>query len=161
MMRTVARRAARTAALAVALVLAACSPDRYTGPTSLEDTKFAPALGVNLAASTRTPEGVYYRDLAVGSGPALAVGPTVVFSFQEWLADGTLLETIPAASPLELVFEPASGLIPGLGIGMTGMRAGGRRQIIVPWALGFGAAGYQDVPRFAILVFDVQLDEIR
>lgn len=159
MTRILARRAARAAALS--LLLAACSPDRYTGPTSLEDTEFAPALNVNLAASTRTAEGVYYRDLAVGTGPALVAGPTIVTSFQEWVADGTLLESIPEASPVELAFVPSSGLIPGLGIGMTGMQAGGRRQIIVPWAFGFGAAGFQNVPRFAILVFDVRLHEIR
>jgi hypothetical protein len=33
----------------------------------IESTTFAPALAVNLAASTKTPSGLYYRDLTVGT----------------------------------------------------------------------------------------------
>ena len=32
---------------------------------------FASSLGVNLAAMTKTPDGLYYRDLTVGNGPVL------------------------------------------------------------------------------------------
>ena len=61
------------ALLIAALVLpfaAACSVVDSTGSSggTVESTDFAASLGVNLAASTRTADGVYLRDISVGTG---------------------------------------------------------------------------------------------
>ena len=69
----------RRIAIVLGLVLGACS--RPNGPPTILDTKFAPALEVNLAASTKTPSGLYYRDITLGPATAAAIR-------QEWSGFG-------------------------------------------------------------------------
>ena len=48
-------------------------------------------------------------------------------------------------------------VIPGIDQGVVGMRVGGRRRIVVPPDLGFGAQGTDSVPGNATLLFEVEL----
>src|SRR4051794_10537438 len=77
-----------------ALLLGACGSDTVTAVPEpvIETTTFAPALNVNLAASTKT-FGMYYRDLGTpGTGDVATAGKTVSLHYTGWLADGTSFE---------------------------------------------------------------------
>jgi peptidylprolyl isomerase len=130
-------------------------------PVSIETTTFAPALGVDLAASTRTSTGLYYRDLTVGTGATVAAGQLVSVRYTGWLANGTQFDSnVSSASPFE--FTLGSGqVIPGFDQGIAGMRVGGRRQVIIPPALGYGAAGSGTIPGNAVIVFTVEVVGVR
>lgn len=141
----------------VALSLVACTGEiAGLGPPSDPATEtFASSLGVNLAAMTRTPDGLYYRDLAIGSGAVLAHDTTVTVTYSGYLADGTLFD-----SGTNSKFGTA-GLVPGFREGLIGMHVNGRRQLVIPSALGYGEAGRPPtIPRQATLVFTVDLVSI-
>ena len=58
-------------------------------------------------------------------------------------------------------FTPgAAEVIPGFEQGVLGMKVGGRRQILVPPALGYGLNGYAAVPGNAVLVFTIDAASI-
>jgi peptidylprolyl isomerase/FKBP-type peptidyl-prolyl cis-trans isomerase FkpA len=121
-------------------------------PESIETASFAASLGVDLAASTKTAEGAYFRDITVGTGAVLAQGDTATVSYKGFFRTGEVFD--PGSTPL--VFEyPPSSYIRGFTAGLQGLRVGGRRQIIVPPSLGYTQSGH---PLYGkILVFDVTL----
>jgi peptidylprolyl isomerase len=63
--------------------------------------------------------------------------------------------------PFELVMGD-SDVIPGFEEGVSSMREGGQRRLIVPPTLGYGRDDdYGDIPINSTLVFDVELVEVR
>lgn len=139
--------------LLVALLSVSCLDDSPFVP-SIENTAFDPALGVDLAASTKTASGLYYRDITVGGGTEVpATGTTVVqTAYQLFLRTGESLQ----AGNFNFTVG-TNGAIRGYDEGVRGMRVGGRRQLIIPPSLGYGAAGSGVVPPNAILVYTVDL----
>jgi len=155
--RTPGARAAGVLAVAATTALAACGGDSGTGPLSPEDVQFNPALGIDLADFERLPSGVYIRTVAAGSGDAVASGDRVVVDYALRLVDNSLVESSPPA----LDFTLGSGrVIPGFDIGVTGMRVGEERRIIIPSALGYGGQRAGAIPPNSVLIFDVSLTSV-
>ena len=143
--------------VAVALLAVACTGEiAGLGPPSDPATEtFASSLGVNLAAMTMTPDGVYYRDLITGTGAELANDTTVTVNYTGYLTDGTIFDTGTNSKFVTSV------LVPGFREGIKGMREHGKRQIVIPSALGYGQDGSPPtIPRQATLVFTVELVSI-
>ncbi|HET9455528.1 MAG TPA: FKBP-type peptidyl-prolyl cis-trans isomerase [Gemmatimonadaceae bacterium] len=133
----------------------ACSD---TTAPSIEKTEFATSLGVDLAASTKTPSGLYYRDILVGTGATAAKGDTATLQYSLYNVNGSRLETGSFSFTLG-----AGDVIPGFDEGVTGMKVGGQRQLIIPPHLGYGNrwSGNGTIPPNSILVFDVQLQGLK
>lgn len=108
------------------------------------------------------PSGLRYEDLTLGNGKkALGRGETVFVHYTGWLEDGTRFDSsYDRGEPLE--FSLGAGLvIPGWDEGIVGMRAGGRRKLLVPAELGYGARGAGTaIPPNARLIFEVELLEV-
>ena len=121
----------------------------------IERATFAPALGVDLAASTKTPSGLYWRDITVGTGAPIASGQQVAVHYVGTFADGKQFDANgPDDEPF--VFRVGAGeVIDGWDEGVAGMRVGGQRQLVIPPELGYGAGNHGPIPGNSILVFTV------
>ena len=102
-----------------------------------------------------------FGDIAAGSGTQLQSGQKAGIVYKAWLANGTLVDQSPTSSsgqsqPFSFTLG-AHQVIPGLEEGVYGMKAGGKRLVIVPPAVGYGAKGQGLVPPSAVMVFYVQL----
>ena len=159
------RRAATRNALIGSLILGACSdkpappaaPAAAAATAAIESATFSPALGVDLATSTKAPSGLYYRDLVAGTGAVVANGQMLSMRYTGWLPDGTRFDgNEPDGPPLPFVLG-ATGIVEGWNLGILGMRVGGRRQLIIPSALGYGPDGNGPIPPNAIMVFNVEV----
>jgi peptidylprolyl isomerase len=149
-------RPLRLLALALPLSLAACLGDP-TAP-KIEETTFAPSLGVDLDASTRTGSGLYIRDLVVGTGSTAQDGATLRVHYKGALPGGFVFDDNVAGVDAPFSFELGAGaVIKGWEEGLLGMRVGGRRQLIIPARLGYGSAGSGVIPPNSILVFTIEL----
>jgi len=105
--------------------------------------------------------GLVVHDLVVPeSGAPVERGDAVTIHFELRLADDGLVES-SRDQGRALHFEVGAGAVPpGLEQGVLGMRLFGRRRIVVPPALGYGAAGRAPlIPPDATLTFDVELME--
>jgi FKBP-type peptidyl-prolyl cis-trans isomerase len=123
------------------------------------DTTFAPALGVKLARMTRRPSGLYVLDRRPGAGTPADSNRWVTVRYTGWLADGTVIDDTrtTGGAPRDVLLGHGK-VIPAWEEGLRGMRPGGRRLLVVPPALGYGAAGQPGtVPSRATLVFDVEM----
>lgn len=148
--------------LLAAVLLTACLEARPFVP-KIEDANFAPELGVDLAASTKTSSGLYYRDITVGDGATVrtdASGDTVEVRYTGWLRNGVEFDSNNDAPDPLLFVTGANNLISGFAEGVRGMRANGIRQLIIPPALGYGSIAQPDIPANSILVFTVTLTRV-
>ena len=109
-----------------------------------------------------TASGLTLRDLVVpDQGELVQPGDTVTIEYLLRLEDGTKIDsTEDRGRPV--TFQQGAGQVPaGLDEGLLGMCLFGRRRIIIPPELGYGAEGMPpDIPPHATLVFDVELIEL-
>jgi FKBP-type peptidyl-prolyl cis-trans isomerase len=135
-----------------AAVVSSCSlnTDAPNEPTDPTKETFAASLQIDFSKMIKTPNGAYYRDFLVGSGPPITGQPSIVVSYQEFLKDGTLVGTVSSATQL------VSSMIPGIQEGVQGMMPNGERQIVIPSALGYGnSVTVPGVPANSTLVVDI------
>jgi peptidylprolyl isomerase len=136
------------------LAMAGCSSSSTTAP-AIESTAFASSLGVNLAASTKTADGLYYRDITVGTGATIAAGDSLTVHYVGALANGAVFDS-NGAGQTPFKFQVGKGIvIQGWDEGIPGMKVGGVRQLVIPPALGYGTAAVGPIPSNSILVFTV------
>jgi peptidylprolyl isomerase len=105
------------------------------------------------------PKKLVIKDLIKGTGPVATAGSTVTVQYVGVLYKGaTQFDaswTDGSGQPTSL---PLSGVIKGWQQGIPGMRVGGRRELIIPPSLGYGAAGSPPkIPANATLVFVIDL----
>jgi peptidylprolyl isomerase len=113
-----------------------------------------------MAGTGTPPTSLVTQDVVVGSGPAAGPEATVDVQYSGTLySDGTLFDSswsrgTPATFPLTRV-------VPGFAQGIEGMQVGGRRVIVIPPDLGYGAEDSGPIPGGSTLVFVVDLVGIR
>jgi len=109
----------------------------------------------------RTSTGLGYIDERAGDGAMPQAGQTVAVHYTGWLTNGRQFDTSRNAQPF--AFPLGQGrVIKGWDEGLATMKVGGKRRLIVPPALGYGAQGFPPViPGNATLIFDVELVGIR
>lgn len=160
-----ARFPSRSLAPAVALVVTlapGCAKDTPAPPAvSIEKTTFAASLDVRLDQMIRKPSGLYVRDLVVGTGAIATPTRRVEVHYVGSLVDGREFDANEAGdTPLDFVLGTGQ-VIPGWDEGVDGMRVGGKRQLVIPPALAYGAEGIGPIPGNAVLVFTVELVGVR
>lgn len=113
------------------------------------------------------PSGLAYRDEVVGTGPEPKAGQKVTVHYTGWLDEGGGKKGKKFDSSRDrnqhFSFTLGAGeVIRGWDEGVASMKTGGKRTLIVPPQLGYGARGAGGViPPNATLVFDVELFSAR
>ena len=145
--------------MAVGLVACSCSSDRDSAPGK---GGFSASLGVDTAAMTKTPSGLRYQDITPGQGKEATQGRAVSVHYTGWLPNGEKFDSSRDRNE-PFGFKLGAGeVIAGWDEGVAGMKVGGRRKLVIPPDLAYGAAGAApDIPPGATLVFDVELLDVR
>jgi len=104
-----------------------------------------------------TPSGLQYRDVIVGHGETPKPRQRVTINFIMKTEDGTVIEdTYKSGIPMSFILGNKDA-IEGLEEGVTSMRVGGKRILIIPPELGFGAHSYRGIPPNSKLIIEVEL----
>ncbi len=156
---------AKKATTATPQKLRPTSPTRPM-PIDPKATEGVAAVG-SMPAATGAPADLFtlrFIDLKIGDGEEARVSTppsNVVFytvNYTGWTTDGTKFDSSldrnePIVFPIGL-----KRVITGWDVGFQGMRVGGKRRLIIPWQLAYGAIGHPPViPEKADLVFDIEL----
>ena len=146
-------------ALTALVIAAACASGGtpLPPPRPIESIPFASSLDVDLSKMTKTPSGLYYRDIEVGTGTLVKGKMQVRVHYTGWLTNGERFDSNgPDERPLEIPVGRGR-TIKGWEEGLQGMRVGGRRQLVVPSSLGYGSEHSDLIPPDAVLVFDIRV----
>lgn len=127
-------------------------------PSAAESDGNAPGIPPLEGEMLTTPGGVRYIEEVVGTGAVPQTGQTLSVQYTGWLTDGTQFDTSrDNNTPIEFPLGTRS-IIPGWNEGLATMAVGGKRRLIIPTELGYGARGSGAViPPNAALIFDVEL----
>jgi len=159
-----------TAVVLCALLVVACAPREPAKPAG----QSAPATATEAATPSTATTGtetmaLQSTDLTSGTGAQIQAGQTALVHYTGWLYDAAAPEnkgkkfdsSVDRNEPFE--FPVGAGMvIKGWDQGVAGMQVGGKRRLVIPPEMGYGARGAGGViPPGATLVFDVELVEIR
>jgi peptidylprolyl isomerase len=113
------------------------------------------------ATWTTTASGLKYQDVLVGKGPVPKSGDDVLVSYTGRFTSGKIFDSSSGRGPFELHLGRGE-VIKGWDEGISTMHVGGKRKLIIPPDLAYGARGYPGViPPNTTLTFDVELVRIK
>ena len=113
-----------------------------------------------------TPSGLQIIDSKVGTGASPKTGQTCVMHYTGWLYENGVKgkkfdSSVDRGQPFEFPIG-THRVIPGWDEGVATMKVGGKRTLLIPPALGYGAAGAGGaIPGGATLLFEVELLSVR
>jgi peptidylprolyl isomerase len=127
---------------------------------------FTPAMAQTVGRTMTTPSGLQITDTKVGTGATPKPGQTCVMHYTGWLYkdgakgqkfDSSLDRGTPFSFPIA-----KKQVIAGWDEGVATMKVGGKRTLIIPPELGYGARGAGGViPPNATLIFEVELLDVK
>ena len=105
-----------------------------------------------------TPSGLTYTDIKVGNGPSPQKGQSVSVHYTGWLQNGKKFDSsVDRGDPFQFNVGKKQ-VIPGWDEGVATMKVGGKRKLVIPADLAYGAQGIPGaIPPNATLVFEVEL----
>ena len=109
----------------------------------------------------KNEKAAFFAELRVGDGAEVKAGSKAAVLYRGWLTDGTIFDDSYDKKVAFEFEEGAHRVIPGWEQALFGMKVGGKRRIIVPPAAGYGPSGQGPIPPNAVLVFDVELVQVR
>jgi peptidylprolyl isomerase len=149
------------------------TPTQTTPPeqTAPKAKKVKPTAGeADAKSKPKVPKGsgsppskLVVQDLIVGKGKKAKAGDVVAVQYVGVLFKNGKEFDASWSRPGEAFQFPLGGgqVIPGWDQGVVGMKVGGRRKLIIPPDLGYGAQGFPpDIPPNAALIFDIDLQKV-
>ena len=130
-------------------------------------TLFGFAAGCSDSPTTPSTYAPYSQvDLRLGNGTEAASGTVVTVNYTGFLYDptqpdgkGLVFDTSLNSTPLVFTLGIGS-VIQGFDRGVTGMKVGGARRVVIPPSLGYGGSRNNSIPPYATLVFDIDLVDV-
>jgi len=149
----------RRAAIAVAIATVALGCLSAAAP-------FTSASAQTAGAPVTTASGLQITDTKVGTGASPKTGQVAVVHYTGWLSEGGAKgkkfdSSVDRGQPFEFPLG-MHRVIAGWDEGVATMKVGGKRTLIIPPELGYGARGAGGViPPNATLIFDVELLDVK
>ena len=146
----------------------ASSPAQPTPTLPAQSPATAPAAPPEIAGQEiTTPTGLKYVDVVQGTGRTPLTGDTAVVNYTGWRqADNQKFDSsLERDKPFSFVLG-SGGVIKGWDEGLATMKVGGKRRLIVPPELGYGAEAFPPgvpspiIPANSTLIFDIELLDV-
>jgi peptidylprolyl isomerase len=109
-----------------------------------------------------TQSGLKYVDLAPGTGAQIKTGDEVTVKYVGKLVDGSVFDASEKHDPGTFTYtQGVTSLIAGWTEGTSTMKPGGKRKLIIPPNLGYGADGNSVIPPNSTLIFTIEIVSVK
>ena len=110
-----------------------------------------------------TDSGLQYFDIVEGDGEIPVDGQDVVVEYAAWLQEGEeyIASSATVGEPLTFTLGSDVGVFPGWDEGVSTMKPGGKRYLVIPPELALGAEGGGRIPPNAVIIMEVELLEVK
>ena len=98
-----------------------------------------------------------FADVVVGTGKAIVLNSRATVQYRGYLTDGTLFDQSYGRNQPFVFTEGSHRVISGWEEGLYGMKAGGKRRLVIPPASGYKDMAQGSIPPSSVLIFDVEL----
>lgn len=124
--------------------------------------KFKPPFDGTPEITTTYKNGLIAEDYVLGTGIPADKGSRLAIHYTGYLLDGTIFDSSVEKKRPPFLFELGQGrVIKGWEQGIGGMKKGGKRKLIIPAELAYGAAARGQIPSNSKLVFTLEMMEVR
>lgn len=142
----------------IVLALSGCTKSESPCSTALtaaeEDAKMQEYIKANSLTMSKHPNGLYYQVIEPGTGATPTKNSTVKATYTGKFTNNKNFDAGTHEFPL-------NGVIEGWTIGIPLISKGGKIKLVIPPSLGYGNCNYQSIPKNSILVFDVELLDVK
>ena len=139
--------------LILTMVLFSCS--KKESQAEIDDQTIQNYLTTNKLTATKDPSGLYYNIIVTGTGNNPTSSSTIEVKYKGTLINGTVFD-----QNSDFTYALAS-LIKGWQIGIMLMKKGGKATFYIPSALGYGSTDTGPIPANSVLIFDIELINIK
>jgi FKBP-type peptidyl-prolyl cis-trans isomerase FkpA len=151
----------RTSLLTVLAATAALAAGCASAPQTASADGQAQATTVAQAGPTPNPDlgSLKITDEVLGTGAEAVAGKKLTVNYTGRLLTGAQFDSSIGRGPFSFTLG-AGEVIKGWDMGLTGMKVGGKRELVIPSYLGYGDTGQGPIPPNATLVFDIDLLDV-
>lgn len=107
--------------------------------------------------ATKGENGLYYVITTPGTGANPSLSSYVTVAYTGKLTDGSIFDQSTSAG---IEFQ-LSGVIEGWKQGIPYFKKGGKGMLLIPSALGYGVQGTSGIPPNSVLIFDINLIDVK
>ncbi len=136
------------------------NPSLFTMASNKTNSTSSPLESTEIGSSQVTSSGLKITELVLGDGQEATPGTKVSVNYKGTLDDGKEFDSSYGRGPFE--FSLGAGMvIKGWDEGVSGMKVGGKRKLIIPPELGYGSRGIGPIPPNSVLTFEVELLSVK
>ncbi|MCE1199545.1 MAG: FKBP-type peptidyl-prolyl cis-trans isomerase [Marinilabiliales bacterium] len=113
---------------------------------------------MNNLTATKDPSGLYYIMTVTGTGTSPTATSTVEVTYKGSLVNGTVFDQTASGKTFTYAL---SGLIKGWQIGIPLMKEGGKALFFIPSGLAYGKQDLGVIPANSVLIFEIELIDVK
>lgn len=138
------------------ILFSACGPTYSDDEKSNFDTQIEKYLKENNKQCERSSSGLYYNIIEQGKGRKIKYTDKISFTYKGELLDGTVFDnkTEPVEFDVDILIAAWKEI-------MLELNEGGKAFLVAPPQLGYGTHELDDIPPNSILVFTMEVNEVK
>lgn len=134
-----------------------CKKKDVISQAKADDNIINKYISDNNLSATATGSGLYYVIDNQGTGNNPDNSSTIIVVYKGYLTNGTVFdESKPTGFSTTL-----DKVIAGWKEGMPYFKKGGKGKLLIPSALGYGSSAQGNIPANSVLIFDVELLDVK
>lgn len=135
------------------ILLMSCAKDQNTK----DDEALRKYISAHQLTAVSKPNGLYYVETQAGTGTSPTYASQVKVNYKGYFTTGVIFDQNQNGP----VWLTLSQTVAGWQEGLPLMKVGGKATLLIPSLLGYGASGAGSIPPNSVLIFDIELIDVR